>query len=60
MLALSNPRHVIDILIILINFSFKTAKKVRSLNHFMTLKLNSFGIVNVVEIPNRVSISVFN
>lgn len=43
----------------LIKFSFRTAKKVRSLNHFMTAKLNSFGIFNVVEIPNRVNFSVF-
>jgi glycosyltransferase involved in cell wall biosynthesis len=44
----------------LIKFSFKTAKKVRSLNHFMTAKLNSIGIFNVVEIPNRVNFSLFN
>lgn len=41
-------------------FSFKTAVKVRSLNHFMTKKLNEIGVENISEIPNRVDLTIFN
>lgn len=40
--------------------TFNTSQKVRSLNALMTQKLSANGIVNIVEIPNRVDLSIFN
>ncbi len=41
-------------------FSFKSAQKVRSLNSFMTKRLQKQCIKNIVEIPNRVDLKIFN
>jgi glycosyltransferase involved in cell wall biosynthesis len=42
-------------------YTFYHAKKVRSLNSEMTRKLKKYGIVrNVIEIPNRVNLNIFN
>jgi len=45
----------------IMKYSFKHANKIRSLNSAMTKKLKKYGIVNnVVEIPNRVNLDIFN
>lgn len=41
-------------------YSFNSSKKVRSLNTIMTQKLVGAGIKNIVEIPNRVDLNIFN
>jgi glycosyltransferase involved in cell wall biosynthesis len=42
-------------------FVFSRAKKIRSLNAEMTKKLNKFHVRgNVIEIPNRVNLNIFN
>jgi teichuronic acid biosynthesis glycosyltransferase TuaC len=44
-----------------IDFSFRQSSVIRSLNTIMTNKLKKAGYIdNVVEIPNRVDLSVFN
>ncbi|OKS88462.1 hypothetical protein RG47T_3929 [Mucilaginibacter polytrichastri] len=44
----------------IIDFTFKRSAKIRSLNRLMTAKLNTAGYSqNIVEIPNRVNLSVF-
>jgi glycosyltransferase involved in cell wall biosynthesis len=45
----------------IMNFTFNNANKIRSLNREMTNKLKSYGIEGkVIEIPNRVNLSIFN
>jgi len=45
----------------IMKYSFKHSNKIRSLNSEMTKKLKKYGIVkNVVEIPNRVNLDIFN
>jgi glycosyltransferase involved in cell wall biosynthesis len=45
----------------LIKNTFNKANKIRSLNDQMSMKLNKFGInKNVVVIPNRVNLAIFN
>lgn len=52
--------RIIDIIFSLMaKFSFATSKKVRSLNSKMTEKLLLNGITNIIEIPNRVDLSLF-
>lgn len=41
-------------------YTFHTSQKVRSLNRLMTDKLAANGIKNIVEIPNRVDLTVFS
>lgn len=42
-------------------YTFNNAQKIRSLNSEMTKKLQKYGIVkNIVEIPNRVNLEIFN
>lgn len=45
----------------IVKFSFKNAKKVRSLNQEMSEKLKKFNFIqNVVVIPNRVDFAIFD
>jgi glycosyltransferase involved in cell wall biosynthesis len=45
----------------IMKYSFNNASKIRSLNKRMTEKLNNYGIYkNIVEIPNRVNMNIFN
>lgn len=52
-----NNNYIVSIM----RYTFNIAKKIRSLNDEMTNKLKKYYIVNkVVEIPNRVNLSIFN
>ena len=45
----------------IIRFTFHRAKVIRSLSSIMTKKLEMYGISdNVITIPNRVNLSIFN
>lgn len=45
----------------IMKYTFNNAKKIRSLNNVMTKKLKNYGITkNIVEIPNRVNLNIFN
>ncbi len=50
-----------SLIVKIMKYTFDNANKIRSLNNEMTKKLEKYGILkNVIEIPNRVNLDIFN